>query len=282
MAAIDRWRFIHPFTARFVGPTSCGKTTFLSKILSQKLITPWPTSIIYFYGSSWQSPVFDRMQSEHDITFVPGFNESLIQSRSDASPALIICDDLVLEMKDSETAANLFMRGSHHMNMSVIMIEQSLFPKGRQSVAMKLNTHYTVVFKTPSDALGIATLARQMFPQKGGKFLIDAFHDCTQAPYSYLIIDTKQSTPDEMRLISMVDEPDQSPVVYVNSGLSKTKIQSLHWTLQEANNDINFRKLQQSSNSVSDHSDKQDNVNGSIEKKSKNEDSGEKEEGEQH
>lgn len=237
----QRWKFLHPFTARFVGPTSCGKTTFLKRILDQKLIDPWVTSIIYFYGSNWQSPMFDQLAADHDVTFVAGFNENLVQSRTDTTPVLVICDDLVLEMKDSETAANLFMRGSHHLNMSVILIEQSLFPKGRQSVSMKQNSHYTVVFKSPSDAQGIAVLARQMYPQKGGKFLIDSFHDCTQAPFSYLIIDTKQSTPDALRLISRIDDLDHPPVVYSNSS-NASREQILHFNKKDTYNSVHERE----------------------------------------
>lgn len=218
----ERWRFRHPFTARFVGPTSCGKTTFLRRVLDQKLIDPFPTRIIYFHGSKWQTGVFDHLKNEHQVTFIQGFDESAIRSEADSEPMLIICDDLILEMKDSEAAANLFMRGSHHLNMSVILVEQSLFPKGRQSVSMKQNAHYTVLFKSPADALGVATLARQMFPSKGGKFLVDAFHDCTQQPFSYLIIDTKQATPDEARLVSRIDDPSLHPVVYVSSSMSSS------------------------------------------------------------
>ena len=210
---MKRWSFIHPFTARFVGPTACGKTTLLKQIIEQRLIEPWPSRIIYFYGSTWQSGTFDYLQSIHNVIFVKGFDEEMVSENDSGERSLVICDDLILELKDSEAAANLFMRGSHHLNMSVIFIEQSLFPKGKQSVSMKQNTHYIVIFKSPSDALGVATLARQMFPQQRGRYLIDSYHDCTREPFSYLIIDAKQSTPDELRLITRITDP--FPLIYV-------------------------------------------------------------------
>ena len=48
-------QFIHPFTAIIAGPTSCGKTQFISELLNQKndLIFPNPTKIYYYYGI-WQ------------------------------------------------------------------------------------------------------------------------------------------------------------------------------------------------------------------------------------
>lgn len=158
--------------------------------------------------------MFDNLKAKHGVIFVKGFDESMIESHSGSGPLLVVCDDLVLEMKDSDSTASMFIRGSHHQNMSVILIEQTLFPKGRSSVTVKQNCHYTVIFKSPSDALGVATMARQMFPQRG-KYMIDSFHDCTRAPFTYLIIDSKQGTPDELRLLTRVDDPTQHPIVYV-------------------------------------------------------------------
>lgn len=225
---MERWKFKHPMTARFVGPTSCGKTTFLSRVIQQKLIDPWPSKILYLYGSAWQSPVFDTLKSEHGVVFQKGFDEGVIESHAGHSSLLIVCDDLVLEMKDSESAANLFMRGSHHLNMSVILIEQTLFPKGKSSVSLKQNTAYTVIFKSPTDALGVATLSRQMFPQRNGRFMTDSFHDCTQNPFSYIIIDSKQETPDELRLLTRIDDPNTHPIVYMPAADSHDRIESFN------------------------------------------------------
>lgn len=209
------WKFIHPFTARFVGPSACGKTTFLKQVIDQKLILPWPEEIIYFYGSEWQGTVFDDLKNKNGVSFIPGFDENILKEKSGKSGTLVICDDLILEMKDSEAAANIFMRGSHHMNMSVILIEQSLFPKGKQSVAMKQNCQYTVIFKSPSDMLAVSTFARQMFPANKGKFLVESFHDCTRLPFTYLIVDAKQNTPDVLRVVTQITDTSKHPLVYV-------------------------------------------------------------------
>jgi hypothetical protein len=48
---MDVW-WKHPFTAVVAGPSSCGKTVFTFKFISeaQSLITPPPEKIIYCYG----------------------------------------------------------------------------------------------------------------------------------------------------------------------------------------------------------------------------------------
>lgn len=204
-------------TSRFVGPSACGKSTFLCKIIEQKLIEPFPEKITYFYGSAWQTGIFDFLQSEHHVHFVRGFDESIVNETDPSKPSLVICDDLVLEMKDSEAAANMFMRGSHHLNMSIILLEQNLFPKGRQSVSMKTNTQYLVIFKSPADSLAVATISKQMFPQNRGRFLIDSYTDCTKQPYTYLIVDSKQATPDTVRLVTNIADPESHPIIYVRN-----------------------------------------------------------------
>ena len=66
---------------------------------------------------------------------------------------------------------------------------------------MTLNAHYLILFKNPRDASQISHLARQMFPGHS-KYMIEAFADATQMPYSYLVIDLTASTEDQYRLRS--------------------------------------------------------------------------------
>ncbi len=56
---------------------------------------------------------------------------------------------------------------------------QNLFPPGKQSRTITLNSHYMIVFKNPRDSLGISTLARQMYPNNT-KYLLQSFPDATK------------------------------------------------------------------------------------------------------
>ena len=70
---------------------------------------------------------------------------------------------VLLDSKDKRIE-NLFARGSHHRNLSVIYIVQNLFHQGKGSRSISLNSHYLVLFKNPRDKLQILTLAKQMYP----------------------------------------------------------------------------------------------------------------------
>jgi hypothetical protein len=66
--------------------------------------------------------------------------------------------------------------------------------------------------KNTRDRAQISHLARQVYPHNS-KFLIEAYNDATQNPFSYLILDFKPQTPEAMRVLTGI-LPDQQPFAY--------------------------------------------------------------------
>jgi len=97
------------------------------------------------------------------------------------------------------TVANLFTKGSHHRNVSVVFLAQNLFPKNKFARTMSLNADYVVLFKNLRDASQFANLARQMYP-KQWKFAVKTYKDATREPYSYLILDLRPEQDEDLRL----------------------------------------------------------------------------------
>jgi hypothetical protein len=62
--------------------------------------------------------------------------------------------------------SELFTKGSHHRNNSLVLITQNLFHQGPSSRDISLNSKYIVVFKNPRDNTQIVHLARQVYPEK--------------------------------------------------------------------------------------------------------------------
>ena len=126
---------------------------------------------------------------------------------------LVVIDDLMHKTGNSKKVSELFTKGSHHRNLSVVLILQNLFHQDKEMRTVSLNTHYMILFKNPRDALQISHLAKQMYPNKS-KYMVEAYKDATAQPYGYLFVDLKPDTYEDMRLLTNIF-PDEYTTVYV-------------------------------------------------------------------
>ena len=201
----------HPFTAIVAGPTKAGKTVWVKNLVlnANRMISPAP-EIIYWCYSEWQ-PIYNEVQSP-SIQFCQGFPdlEKLKQNADKAK--LIILDDLMQEMKGDKRLTQLFTKGSHHWNVSVIHIVQNLFFDGIRT--SRINAQYLILMKNPSDQLQTSTLAKQLYPGNTPYF-IEAYRDACKQSYGYLLVDLCQETPENLRLRTKVF-PGELQIAYVS------------------------------------------------------------------
>ena len=205
-------KLIHPSNILISGPTGSGKTQFVSRLLRSKLIDPFPSRILYLF-SEWQHEYDSLLESLPEITFQRGFPDKLMDSFSPNQTNLLILDDQMSKVGDKKELADLFTKGSHHRNLTIIYTVQNLFDKSKSMRTASLNSQYLVLFKSPRDKTIVQHLGNQMFP-KNTKFLMDAFEDATQAPYGYLLMDLRQDTPEEMRIRTNIF-PEEQEAVYL-------------------------------------------------------------------
>ena len=107
------------------------------------------------------------------------------------------------EISDDDFVSKLFTKYSHHRNLSIILILQNFFDRGKIMRTLSLNAQYIVLFKNPRDKAQSMSLARQIYPNYIKKFL-SIYSNATEKPFSYLFIDLKPDTPEEVRLLSNV------------------------------------------------------------------------------
>ena len=202
------------------GPTSCGKTIFIKnflKYLDAMSNVRFDRIIVYY--SEWQSTYKNLGDN---IEFHEGLpkNSDYID---DPRPKLLIIDDLMRESSGgSGVITNLFTKGSHHNNLSVIFITQNLFHQGQREIS--LNSNYIVIFKNPRDKSQIQYLARQICPENP-QFLREAYLHATRDAHSYLLLDLRQDTPDNYRFRTAIFPFDEYQYVYVpKKGIKTSEI----------------------------------------------------------
>ena len=84
---------------------------------------------------------------------------------------LIIFDDLMTEAKCELRIADLFTKGSHHRNISIVYLTQNVFPQGKACRDIALNTQYLVLFNNPIDRQQVAALARRIYSSTSAMFM---------------------------------------------------------------------------------------------------------------
>ena len=197
----------HPFTCVVCGPSGSGKTVFVERLLANRceMIDPVPDKIVWSYGvrqpaleSRWKG-VVEFVGGLPDVEYLP-------------HNALVVIDDQMAET--DVTISNLFTKGSHHNNQSVVYIVQNVFGKNPYMRTISLNSHYLVLFKNPRDASQATHLGKQMYPKRL-RYFQEAYKDATSRAHGYLLCDLGQETPDNVRLRTGIFPDDPEHVVYV-------------------------------------------------------------------
>ena len=119
---MDSW-WKHPFPALVAGPTCCGKSQFVKRLLEsgEDTIEGAPENIICCYGI--YQPAYDEMQRNiPDTQFVEGVPNDLESRINPSIRNLVVTDDLMQELSNDQRITSLFIRGCHHRNLSVIFI----------------------------------------------------------------------------------------------------------------------------------------------------------------
>lgn len=188
-------RLHHPSTFYIAGSTGSGKSVFVKRLIEERsVLFDEPIDKVIWCYSQYQSMFAEP--SLKDVEFVQGFDP--LKYQRDNGPTLLILDDLMQELGSCPELVSYFTKG-RHWNITVCLLLQSLYPKAPIFRTISLNATYFVIFKQVRDQRQIVTFVNQMFPGKQS-YAKSAVLDATKDPYSYILVDTRQDTPPELRL----------------------------------------------------------------------------------
>jgi hypothetical protein len=201
--------FKAPFTCIVSGSTSSGKTHWVHRLIEHRrtMIEPPPERVLYCYGELTEHVLDLRKEG---ILIHPGFPDE--ETMKELKNTLLVLDDLMSEMEKNLNFLNtVFTRGSHHWGASVIFITQNLYHKDLRM--LKGNTHYLVLLRNHQAQHQISVLATQMYPSRR-HFFLETYGDATKEPYSYLLVDSHPSTPENERLSTNIF-PMEKRIFYI-------------------------------------------------------------------
>ena len=123
--------------------------------------------------------------------------KELFEQNKDKGGTMVIIDD---QMQNIDyNLVNIFTIYSHHLKVTCLLLTQSLFLSNKIYRVISLNSNYIVLMKNTRDSSSVSILAKQTHPFRT-RFVTDAYLDATRIPYSYLLMDLRQETPEEIRL----------------------------------------------------------------------------------
>ena len=156
----EPFKLLHPFTCIIVGMTGSRKTVWAQKLMehAQQTIQPSPQGVVWCY-SHCQPAYTSLLQSIPSIEFVRGIPADLEQDWyfDPNINNLFVIYDQFQEASNNNQIMNLFTKGSHHRNLSVIYLLQNVFHQEKINRTVSLNCQYLVIFKNPRDKMQILT-----------------------------------------------------------------------------------------------------------------------------
>jgi hypothetical protein len=201
--------FESPFTCILAGATGTGKTKWLLKFIDYRnfLVDNPPAHILYCYSEINEDILNLKKNGVEVYNGIPTKEEILSKPKN----LLLILDDLLNEIKQDFLNV-IFTRGSHHWNVSVILVTQNLFDKNIKIA--RINSHFLILMKSPQGLLQIKTLGSQLFPGKTQYFL-ESYHDAIEnKPYGYLCINMSPNTSPDFRLSTNIF-PKEKTIIYL-------------------------------------------------------------------
>jgi hypothetical protein len=214
---------IYTFTCIISGPTGSVKSSLCNRLLQHRDTLfnerDFLRGILWCYSE--KTAVLTH-ELGNKIRFHEGVPTEFVMS-AEGMPSLIILDDLLNEAFSREVC-DLFTKGSHHHNLSVILITQNLLHQGKHCLDISLNAKYLVLRKNVRNQNQFLFLARQAYPEHPVN-LYNAYLCATQRPHGYFILDFAQDTDNLLRYRTNVFKTDDK-ILYapVDDETNKVKL----------------------------------------------------------
>lgn len=202
------------------GASGSGKTSFIKRIIEERnhMFFKVPSKIIFIY-SIYQS-IYDEIAKMADdivfIRYIPNEND-LHEMVKDIDHALLIIDDMVNQIGDSESVASLFVKNSHHMKITTFVLLQSSNLSGRKyGSEIVRNAHYTILFRGGQMAHVVRSLGTRINDHSN---LLSAYKQATsRGTFSYLCVNTHPRAKELEKYSTDILHSEQPTILFIQPG----------------------------------------------------------------
>ena len=204
------WRMI------ISGSSGLGKTHLVSRMISNidECMDKQPHNIHIFFNHN--QPLYDEIKRNSKCPVIFHTEPPSVDFQCDKG-GLLIFDDLQGDKGTVDIIREFFTRRSHHEDLSICYICQSLFEKHPSHRVISLNCTYIVIFSSPRDKSQIMHLSNQIYP--GARNLLSIVSSTivndSGARGAYLLIDLSPDTPENFRLRNTLFPQSDFPNAFV-------------------------------------------------------------------
>jgi len=213
----EPFHFICPNIVAVVGPTGCGKSQLVARILRDRheLIRPPPDAVYYVY-SIWQENLFAQIKQWcPEVQFVHGVDElQRIDFNPNLCTAVVLDDQQQALLEAKEYGVNLMTTDVHHKNIIMFFICQSLFFRSRHNALVNRQASYVIMFRNKRSMFEPEQVGRQILQLKPCE-VHSLYKDASSyRDYSYLLYDTNPETIEHRQLVTSILTDDDPKVFY--------------------------------------------------------------------
>ena len=116
----------------------------------------------------------------------------------------LIIDDLAESIEEwSQDMLQLLLVRYLHEKFFITVVLHNLFHQSKCMRTLDLNCTYYILYRVVCDSSSIITLNKQIYSSEL-KFLLLAYNQATNKSYGYILLDLKQNTPEELRLVTNI------------------------------------------------------------------------------
>ena len=182
-----------PSTFVIAGPSGSGKTIFTRDlILNEDWIFEGNSFKKIFWCSPSKASVPSEILNDSRTSYLSDVPDRDLLQNAKKESIIIVLDDFGGAAGKNEDVSDVFMRFSHHNNVTMVVITQNLFQKSKHFRDITLNCNYLVYFNNLRDRSQIYHLARQLNPEISRELVRLYIEEC--GPHGYLFFDLCQRT----------------------------------------------------------------------------------------